>query len=152
MSGVTQKCQYALRAVFELALRQADEPFVGVTEIAEAQDIPQRFLELILNQLRQAGFVTSRRGQRGGYTLAADPAKLTVGDIIRCMDGPIHPVKCISEDGGHEKCPLRGRCAFTGLWSRARDAIAGVYDATTFKELVDEHRASKGKHVLDYCI
>ena len=152
MSGITQKCQYALRAVFELALRQSEQPFVGVTEIAESQEIPQRFLGLILNQLRQAGFITSRRGQLGGYVLAVDPAKLTVGEIIRCMDGPIDPVKCISKGEGHEKCPLRGRCVFSGVWIRARDAVTDVYDGATLKDLVDEYHAANNKPVLDYCI
>jgi Rrf2 family cysteine metabolism transcriptional repressor len=79
---ISQKCQYALRAVFELAVRTKEGPIkVGV--IAEAQAIPTRFLEVILNQLKRGGFVESRRGNAGGYALAKSPAELTMGDIIR---------------------------------------------------------------------
>ncbi len=89
--SVSQKCQYALRAVFELASRHGDAP-TSIREIAQAQAIPPKFLELILVQLRKAGFVESRRGAHGGYFLAVGPAALTVGEIIRFIDGPIAPV------------------------------------------------------------
>jgi len=84
---ISKRCQYALRAVFELGLRKTDQP-VKIQEIAGAQNIPPRFLEVILNQLRHAGFVDSRRGSEGGYMLAQAPEDLTVGQVIRYIQGP----------------------------------------------------------------
>ena len=148
--NVSNKCQYALRAMFELAKRYWGEP-VKVYEIAESQVIPVRFLEQILNQLRQGGFVESRRGASGGYLLAASPGLLNVGEIIRFIDGPIAPVQCIAGDAGSD-CPLQGHCAFLGLWTRARDALTNVYNNTTLQDLVDEESALSENYLGNYCI
>ena len=147
---ISQKCQYGLRAIFHLAKQQGEGP-ITAAEIAEAQAIPARFLEQILGQLRQGGFVESRRGVQGGYLLAIAPAALSVGEIIRFIDGPLLPVRCVGGDKTID-CPLRGDCAFMGLWSRARDAVAKVYDETTFEDLINEERAATEKYVASYCI
>jgi Rrf2 family protein len=147
---LSQKCQYAVRAIFELAKRYGSTP-TTVGEIADAQAIPPRFLELILRQLRQGGFVTSRRGIQGGYLLAAQPDRLSVAQIIRFVDGEPIPVKCVGAKESTD-CPLYRRCAFMNLWLRARDAVSRVYDETSFKDLVDEERAAAGRHLADYCI
>ncbi len=147
---VSQKCQYALRALFELAKRPGTVP-TKVSEIAEAQAIPPRFLEAILGELRRGAYVESRRGVNGGYFLAVEPKALTIGEIIRFMDGPLIPVRCIGEDKG-ESCALKGNCAFMGMWSRARDAVAEVYDETTFHDLIEEEQATAGRYVARYCI
>ncbi|MCY2926958.1 MAG: Rrf2 family transcriptional regulator [Planctomycetota bacterium] len=97
MISISQKCQYALRSLYELARRADDKP-TSIGEIAAAQAIPPRFLELILNDLRQGKLVNSQRGVQGGYTLARSPADITVGDVVRLVEGPIEPVKCISGD------------------------------------------------------
>ena len=147
---VSQKCQYALRALFELAKRSADRP-TTIGEVAEAQAIPPKFLELILGELRQGGCVESRRGVHGGYLLAVGPAALTVGEVIRFVDGPVAPVRCVA-GGKQTDCPLYGNCAFMGMWKRARDAVAEVYDGTTFQDLIDEELASRSEYVPSYCI
>jgi Rrf2 family protein len=147
--NVSQKCQYALRAIFELSKRVGQGP-IRVGEIAEVQAIPPRFLEIILGQLKQAGYVQSRRGARGGYFMAVDPAVLSVGEIIRFIDGPFAPVKCIG-GGDNNACPLRGKCAFMGLWGRAQAAVEGVYDSMTFEDLIREEKSSE-KFVDNYCI
>jgi Rrf2 family protein len=148
--NVSQKCQYALRALFELARRRGDGP-TPLGEIAEVQAIPARFLEQILGQLRQGGFVASRRGSQGGYLLAADPASLSVGQIIRFIDGPFEPVPCVAGAEAAD-CPLYGGCAFLGLWQRAAGAVAGVFDETTFQDLMDQDDAARREHVPSYCI
>ncbi len=136
MSSVSQKCQYALRAVFELAARQSsDGKPVAIADIAAAQAIPPRFLELILNELKQSGLLESRRGAAGGYLLASDPRELTVQQVITLVDGPIEPVKCVAGKG--VKCPLKGGCAFEDMWKEAGQAMAGVFDKTTFQDLLD---------------
>ena len=147
---LSQKCQYAVRAVFELSKHQGEGP-IKTGDIADAQAIPVRFLELILRQLRQGGFVESRRGVQGGYLLAAEPDTLTVGDVIRFIDGDPTPVTC-ANDTPESDCPLFGRCAFTRLWTRARNAVKEIYDGTTFQDLVDEQEDLDQGQVLDFSI
>ena len=147
---IPQKCQYALRAIFELAKRQGHRP-VKIAEIAETQAIPRRFLEVILGQLKQAGFVTSQRGKKGGYLLVRSPEELTVGQVIRAMEGPIGPVECVGRDS-QQDCPLYGRCVFLPMWEQVGRAIAGVYDTTTFQDLIDQERQQAESYVPGYVI
>lgn len=134
---LSRRCQYALRAMLELARRHGDGP-VKIAAIAQTQSIPQRFLEVILGQLKRAGFATSQRGARGGYALACRPEELTVGEIIRCVDGPMGPVHCA--DDHEEPCPFEDTCVFRPMWERVRQAISAVYDATTFQDLLEQHQ------------
>lgn len=136
--SLSQRCQYSLRALYELAKRVGQGP-VKVAEIAEAQGIPPRFLEILLGQLKQAGFVISARGKCGGYVLNRAPAEVRVGDIIRFCDGPIAPVDCLTDA---QLCHLYGHCAFMGLWRRAQAALEGIYDGTSLADLLQEERAS----------
>lgn len=149
--SVSQKCQYGLRAIFELAKHQNGSP-TSVSQIAEIQAIPPRFLELILGELRRGGFVESRRGVHGGYLLVMDPAGLYIGQIIRFIDGPVAPVRCVAGDDKDNDCPLYGGCAFVSMWGRARDAVAEVYDQTSFQNLIDEEAAAAENYVASYCI
>ncbi|MHC4481817.1 MAG: RrF2 family transcriptional regulator [Planctomycetota bacterium] len=133
MPKISQKCEYGLRTVLELTHHQGRGP-VSVSQIAAVQAIPQRFLELIVRELREAGVLTSHRGARGGYTLAADPQHLTVGQVVRLLDGPLSPMDCMA-CGGERYCALQGACAFDTIWAEAAAALAGVYDAITFEQL-----------------
>ena len=133
---VSKKCQYAVRAVFELAKRYGPEP-VKIGEIAARQGIPIRFLEAILNQLKQAGYLESRRGPEGGYLLASPPGELTLGDIIRSIEGPPAAVNGVGGGDAEEDCSC-GPCIFESVWNRAQQAITNVYDTTTFQSLLDE--------------
>ena len=148
--SVSQKCQYALRAILELAKRDGQGP-TSIAEIAEAQAIPPRFGELIVGQLRQGGFVESRRGQHGGYLLSVSASTLTVGEIIRFVDGPVAPVRCVASDNDAD-CPLYGKCAFMGMWRRAGEAVARVYDETSFQDLIDQEARAARQYVPSYCI
>jgi Rrf2 family protein len=138
--------------MFELACRAGPQSqSISVADISAVQAIPPRFLNLILGELRQGGFVESRRGARGGYLLASSPAAVTVGDIICFVDGPITPVNCIAgESGGN--CQLWGKCAFLDMWRRARQAVTEVYDSTSLQNLVDDWKARENNFVADYCI
>ncbi len=150
---VSQKCQYALRALFELALRTDGGP-VKIAQIAKAQAIPARFLEVILSQLKQGGFVASQRGNDGGYELVRFPETLTVGEVMRFVEGPLGPVRCVGEVGktGDSSCLLHGDCVFLPMWRRAHEALSGVYDNTTFKELVEQARDRAGGYTPSYAI
>lgn len=138
---LTQRCQYALRALFQLA-RQAEaspvDPVLPAGEIARVQAIPKRFLDGILLELRQAGFVESRRGKAGGFCLARPGAQITVGQVIRLYNGAMAPVDCRA--GTPQPCPLQGSCVFMSLWDQARTALEGVYDSVSLAELVERER------------
>lgn len=146
----SQKCQYAIRAVFELATRHGQGP-TKISEIAEIQDIPLRFLEVILNQLGRAGFVQSKRGAEGGYWLARQPNKLMVGEIVQFIDGPLVPVACMTEKAARE-CALHGNCVFIKMWTRAAKAVSDVYNTTSFQDLVDDHAGMQSSASLTYSI
>lgn len=148
--NLSQKCQYALRAVFELSRHSGEGP-LQTAKISESQAIPLKFLELILGELKRGGFVKSRRGVRGGYLLLGRPDHLTVGQVIRFVDGPVGPVPCVT-GGEPPDCPLHGDCAFMGMWSRAHDAVTEVFDGTSFQDLIDQDPSSGGQRVADYCI
>ena len=145
---VSQKCQYGLRALFELAKRAGGGP-AKVAEIAEAQAIPVRFLEVILGELKHGGFVESRRGKDGGYLLARSPDELTAGEVIRFIEGTIEPVECLSNES---RCRLGGACVFMPMWQKAGDALAEVYDKTSFRDLLIEERRMSQEYVASYSI
>ena len=138
--SVSLKCQYGLRALFELARRTGSGP-TRIQKIAEAQAIPPRFLENILNQLRRGGFVDSRRGKAGGFMLARSPSQITTLEVIRFLDGPVHSFDC-EGDSPVRKCSLGPDCVFMPLWQRARQALENVYGGTTLQDLVDAQAAA----------
>lgn len=153
---VSQKCRYAVRALFELARRGS--PAIGpvpIHDVAQAQGIPPRFLESILNQLRGGGFVASVRGKRGGYLLAHDPSQIRVGEVIRFISGgvgplPVAPGERDAVAGASDAAPV-----FQSLWRKAGEAVADVFDATTIAMLVEDHRLrerQQGRSSGDYCI
>lgn len=148
--NVSQKCQYALRGVFELAKHYGQGP-MKIAVIAERQAIPAKFLELILGELKHAGIVESRRGAHGGYLLSTLPELVSVGMIISQIDGPVSPVGCIA-DKEKSCCPLFGSCSFMSMWKRAQDAVSEVYDNTSFQDMLDEEQANMQKFTPNYCI
>jgi len=134
----------------ELAKQYGQGP-VAINQIATNQAIPQRFLENILNDLKPTGLIESRRGMQGGYLLAKDPAAITVGEIIRLVEGPLDPVRCTGDKNG-AYCPLKESCALIHLWNRAKAAVEAVYDGATFHDLVEEEKRLSKPAALDYSI
>lgn len=131
--GLSLKCQYAVRALFELAKREG-AGFIRLREIADSQHIPKRFLENILNEMRRGGFVASKRGVEGGFQLNRPAAEISVGDVVRFIEDSVHPVDCVAD----HFCPLTGRCIFIGLWEEAKKAVEKVYDEKTMADLVED--------------
>lgn len=142
------KCQYGLRAMFELA-RHYGEGQIGIGEIAEVQAIPQRFLENIMNVLRRGGFVESRRGRHGGFFLARKPEEISLGDIVKFIDGEIYSIDCEGEERRPRQCRLRGACVFLPVWREAKAALESVYYSKTLQDLLD---AEKALYPSDYVI
>ncbi len=135
---LSTKGEYASRAMLELSLRYDQGP-LHVREISEAQDIPRRFLSQILLLLKRAGYLRSRKGQKGGYALAKPPSAISVAEVIRVMDGPLAPIDCVSVMA-HEACPMEGTCGLRWLWKDVRDSVAGILESTTFADLVKRSR------------
>ncbi len=137
---ITKKNQYALRAIFELAKHQGKGP-QKISGIAKAQAIPEKFLEVILNQLKGSGLVDSKRGFYGGYYLIRPPKKITVGHIMRFMERDVGQVGCVARVR-ETNCPFKGDCAFFPMWNRVKNAIFSVYDETTIQDLIDNEKGS----------
>jgi Rrf2 family protein len=146
--------EYALRALLVLGLRY-DEPQVRIQAISDQQNIPKRFLEQILNDLKSAGFVQSRRGVAGGYRLAKPPEDITLAAVVRHIEGALAPVSCVSEQF-YEKCscPDESRCAIRSAMKEVRDAIVRVADRITIAELCRRARDLQQSPLdpLDYVI
>ncbi len=137
--GVSQKCQYALRALFELASRYPSESVTTVAEISKIQNIPPRFLEQILAKLRTGGYIESRRGNQGGYVFSVSPSSISVGEIIRFIDGVDETVDCLKKPESN-RCPFNTNCVFRDLWQRAKSAMSEIFDSTSFQDLVDKQK------------
>jgi Rrf2 family protein len=133
-----KKNQYALRAIFELA-RQTHRRPVKISDIAAAQSIPLRFLEVILNQLKASGIVDSKRGFYGGYFLVKPADQISVGDVLRFLSRDFSSTDCIACIST-TNCPFGGHCAFSCMWTRVKQAAYKIFDATTFQDLVDWER------------
>ena len=127
--------EYALRALLVLGLNY-DQQVVRIQTISEQQNIPKRFLEQILNDLKAAGIVESRRGLSGGYRLARRPEDITLASIIRHVEGALAPVSCVSERF-YEKCtcPDESRCAIRSVMKEVREAVVKIMERVTVAEL-----------------
>lgn len=147
---LSQRSQYGVRAVLELAKR-ADTGPVKAATIAASQQVPLRFLENILAQLRQGGIVESARGKEGGYFLARRSRDVTVGEVLRLLEGDIASVDC-KEAGGNRDCSLQAGCVLLPMWLEAHQAMMSVFDSTTFEHLLEQEREAQQSVVADYVI
>lgn len=128
--------EYAVRALLVLG-RHARSGLVTTPQISREQNIPKRFLELILNDLRAAGIVESRRGVAGGYRLAVPAKNITLAQVIRHVDGALAPVSCVSERF-YEKCscPDETRCPLRSIMKEVRDVVSRMMEQTTVADLI----------------
>jgi Rrf2 family protein len=137
---ISVKGEYALQAILDLASQRAGEP-IRIADIAQRQKIPQKFLELILASLKQAGFVESRRGAEGGYLLARPADSLTVGEVLRYVEGP----------QGKARNRRKGAATpFSEMWEQVDAAVSSVIDKTTFADLQRSWQEQQNKYVLNW--
>ena len=134
---LTFKGDYALKAVLELA-RNYRTDVVTIPELAKRMDIPRKFLEQILLELKKGGFIESKRGKAGGYLLTQAPSTLTVGDIVRHIEGPLEPIACT--DHRYKGCKDMTSCVFRDLWCRVAQATSDIVDTVTFEDLLNKVR------------
>jgi Rrf2 family protein len=132
MRQVSKRTQYGLRALYALARGYGDGP-VLISQLAEEEAIPKKFLEQILLTLKSFGLVESKKGKGGGYKLVRPPERITVASIIRLMEGPLAPLPCASETRFRkcDECVDVETCGTRLVMREVRDAIAGILDSTT---------------------
>ena len=139
---LSNKAKYGMKAMLYLAERTAPEP-VGVLEIAENQHIPKKFLDSILLELRNNGLLQSRKGRGGGYRLSLEPSEISVGRIIRVLDGPLAPIRCASKTAYRPctDCTDVKACRTRQVMQRVRDAMADILDHTTLADVMNDAAA-----------
>src|SRR5881392_202954 len=146
--------EYALRALLVLGLNY-HQPVLRIQAISRQQNIPKRFLEQILNDLKSAGVVESKRGVAGGYRLARPPEEISLATVIRHIEGALAPVSCVSEQF-YEKCscPEEARCAIRSVMKEARDAVVKLVERLTVADLCARARRLEEIHAgpLDFVI
>ena len=146
--------EYALRALLVLGLHYG-ESVVSIQVISQEQNIPKRFLEQILNDLKGSGAVESKRGIAGGYRLARPPQEITLASVIRHIEGALAPISCVSERF-YEKCscPDEARCAIRNVMKEVREKIVGVMENVTVSDLCARAKklAVEPVSALDYMI
>ena len=130
---ISYKSDYALKAVLDLALGYEGREPVSIHDTAKRIDAPVKFLEQIFSRLKTHGIIESRRGSSGGYLLAKPPEKITVGEIIRLIEGPTEPISCIKKD--YTGCDEMYTCVFRSIWKDIHEATSKVIDGVNFKDL-----------------
>lgn len=136
---LTRKGKYGLKALVYLA-RSEPGKAVQVAEIAARETISKKFLDAIMRDLKNAGFVRSWKGPGGGFALARPASEIVVGPVVRALDGPLAPIACASRTAFQpcDDCGDLGRCAVRLVMTEVRDAIAAVLDGTTLQDMVDK--------------
>lgn len=135
---LSTKGRYGLRAILDIALHEEEGP-VTLNSISERQGISKRYLEQLLLVLKQSGIVKSVRGFQGGYVLGREPQNISVGDIIRALEGPIAPVDCVNENESHS-CLRAEICVTQKIWGELRDSMIKVLDSYSLHDLINKHR------------
>jgi len=137
MLKLSTKGRYGLKAMFDLALNYGEGP-IALNSIAERQNISVHYLEQLFASLRKAGLVKSVRGAQGGYMLGDRPENITVGNILRVLEGPIAPSDCVIQDEDNE-CSKASYCITRTIWEKIKFSIDNVVDSITLKNMVDDY-------------
>lgn len=134
MIKFSTRAHYGLRVMIDLAFNYGREP-LPLADIARAEDLSVGYLEHLMANLRAAGLVEGTKGARGGYTLTTDPRVITIGSVLRALEGPVAPISCASE-AGDRKCGRQGGCPSQEVWRRIRDSLVQLLDSMTLGEVI----------------
>ena len=136
---LSKRGEYALRSLINLGIAaKVGRALMRVTELAKAEDLPVKFLEQVMQQLREAGYVESERGKHGGYRLARPASEIHIGKIVRLIDGPLAPIGCVSQTAYEPcNCPDQEHCGLRMLMLDVRNAIAAILDRYTLADVVE---------------
>ena len=142
---LSTKGRYGLRALIDLAQHGGEGP-VSITSIAERQEISERYLEQLMSKLKKAGIIQSIRGAQGGYVLAKELEEVSVGEVLRALEGNLEPVEC---SGLHpeEGCEAAGGCVTKYVWQKINESINQTVDEIKLDRLVEESKAMKGQQI-----
>jgi Rrf2 family protein len=151
---MSSKAKYAVRAAVLLARNESADAWMAASDVAERENIPRKFLEAILVEMRDAGLVESRRGPSGGHRLGRPARNISVADILRCIDGPLALTPCASRTqfGPCKDCEEMAACPLKGVLQQARDAVAEVLENCSLLSLASarprgRQRKSGAKHL-----
>ncbi|MGE5631241.1 MAG: RrF2 family transcriptional regulator [Caulobacteraceae bacterium] len=139
---LSTKGRYGLKMMYEFALRYGTGP-MSLKEVAQKQQLSDTYLEQLIAHLRKAGLVNSVRGAQGGYELSRPPSEITVGEIIRTLEGPLAPSECVIND--EPECTKADYCVTRLIWEKIMDSINNVIDSITLKDMVNDYYKLKAK-------
>jgi Rrf2 family protein len=140
---LSKKAKYGLQAVLQLA-EQFGQGSVLISDLAAKQQIPKKFLEQILLELKNAAILQSKSGKGGGYSLSRSPQQVTFGQVIRVLDGPFAPVPCVSKTAYAKctECADEATCPIRMVMAEVREAISNILDRTTLSDALEKSRAA----------
>ncbi|MGI6584432.1 MAG: Rrf2 family transcriptional regulator [Gracilibacteraceae bacterium] len=139
---LSTKGRYGLKIMYELALNYGNGP-MPLKEVAQRQQLSETYLEQIIAHLKKGGLVTSIRGAQGGYELIRKPEEISVGEIIRTLEGPLAPAECVLDD--EPECTKAEYCVTRLIWEKIMESINNVIDSITLNDMVDDYYKLKQK-------
>lgn len=151
---LSHKSKYALKALTVLAKEYGQGP-VLISDVAQREEIPRKFLEIILLELKNAGILQSRKGKGGGYSLARPPQNITLGSVIRVLDGPLAPLPCVSRTAyvRCRECRDERTCGIRMVMKEVRDATAKILDSTTLADILSRVQVAViGREAVNFSI
>jgi Rrf2 family protein len=150
---LSKKGEYAVRALIEIGLEAKQRPnsLIQISSVAQRTNIPEKFLEQILLALRNGGVLKSKRGVEGGYSLAKDADEITLGEVIRLLDGPLAPIPCVSVTAYEPcSCPDQESCGLHIAMQQVRDAIASILDNYKLSRVLQEVAKRRGSKKTEW--
>jgi Rrf2 family protein len=147
---ISYKGDYSLKVILDLS-KNFPNNLVSILDLSKRQDIPKKFLEQILLDLKKGGFLMSKKGPKGGYSLARSPETITLGEVVRYVEGSVYPISCVDPSNPSE-CLEKISCVFAPIWVDVGDAITSIIDDITFKDLMVKQEQLTKSTVLDFQI
>ena len=144
---ISYKGDYSLKTILELSLNYNSKKIVQIKSMAKKLNIPVKYLEQLLLILKGAGYVRSIRGPSGGYFLARHPKEITVGEIIRKVEGDTAPIACVGSSS-YNRCEDTVHCVFRQIWVDVKNSINNIVDNITFEDLVKRVREKETKNFV----
>ncbi len=152
---LSKKTKYALKALINLAGQPVDEP-VLISELARQEQIPRKFLEAILLSLKNTGMLQSKIGKGGGYSLAREPRNISIGSIIKVLEGGYAPVQCLNDNTtpGCDECEDSSSCGIRLVMADVMQAISAVLETTTLADMIERSDNAKraSSKIMDFSI
>lgn len=143
---LSTKGRYGLKAMYDIAKRYRTNEPLSLKIIAENNHLSEQYLEQIFSKLKKSGLVKSVRGAQGGYRLSRKPSEITVGDVIRVLEGPIAPSSCVLEEGSG--CEEQGTCPTRDVWKKIKESVDDVIDSITLEDMLLNHESHRDVHLI----